>query len=248
MARTYDDEPVATATFSPIPPAASNTKSYTKWAKMLASHLYRSHPLRLWRCRKPSLVSRPDETEGDFTVRLRDTLREKRDLDVEKLRRRYAPKLARLADRISRAEQRVEVEQSQYSQKKAQTAISVGATVVGALFGRKLGSLGNVGRATTAMRGAGRASRERGDIARAKERLAAARQQLKELERQFEADLDTLQSDIDVDALDIQEVKVACRKTDLEIQPLIPRLDPLSRRPGGDCRTGLRGVMGRWRV
>ena len=91
VARTYDDEPVATSTFSPLPPAALNTKSYTKWAKMLASHLYRSHPLRLWRCRKPSLVSRPDETEGDFTVRLRDTLREKRDLDVEKLRRRYAP-------------------------------------------------------------------------------------------------------------------------------------------------------------
>ena len=142
-------------------------------------------------------------------------------------------KLARLADRISRAEQRVEVEQSQYSQKKAQTAISVGATVVGALFGRKLGSLGTVGRATTAMRGAGRASRERGDIARAKERLAAARQQLKELERQFEGDLDALQSDIDVDALDIQEVEVACRKTDLEIRPLILIWTPFRVGPEG---------------
>ena len=43
---------------------------------------------------------------------------------------------------------RVEVDQSQYKQKKMQTAISFGATVVGALFGRKLGSVGNVGRPT----------------------------------------------------------------------------------------------------
>jgi hypothetical protein len=42
------------------------------------------------------------------------------------------------------------VEQSQYKQKKMQTAISFGTTVVGALFGRKLGSVGNVGRAATA--------------------------------------------------------------------------------------------------
>jgi hypothetical protein len=37
--------------------------------------------------------------------------------------------------------------------------ISIGATVVGALFGRKLGSVGNVGRATTAMRGVSRSAR-----------------------------------------------------------------------------------------
>lgn len=44
------------------------------------------------------------------------------------------------------------VEQSQYKQKKMQTAIPFGTTVVGALFGRKLGSVGNVGRAATASR------------------------------------------------------------------------------------------------
>jgi hypothetical protein len=61
------------------------------------------------------------------------------------LRERYAPKLARLGDRIRRAPQRVEVEKSQYRQQKMQTVVSIGATVLGALFGRKLGSVGNFG-------------------------------------------------------------------------------------------------------
>ena len=165
---------------------------------MLAGHLYRERPLRLWRCRKPPVVSNPGESEGDFKIVLRAAVREQRDLAVEKLRHRYAPKLARLQERIRAAEQRVEVEESQYSQKRAQTAISIGATVVGALFGRKLGSLGNVGRATTAMRGAGRAARERGDIARAKEKAGVLRTQLKELEQKFEDDIEALEGTIEI--------------------------------------------------
>ena len=218
---TLDTEPQVGARFSALPAAAANTKSYVKWKKMLASHLYRERPLRLWRCRKPRLVSGLGETEGDFKVRLRDSLREQRDLDIEKLRTRYAPKLAKLQERIRAAEQRIEVEREQYSQKKTQTAISVGATIVGALFGRKLGSLGNIGRATTAMRGAGRAARERGDIGRAHEKLSVLRGQLKDLERKFEDDITDRKGTIDVEALDITELRVACRKTDLEIQNLM---------------------------
>ena len=134
----FDSEPARGATFSQLPAKAANAKSYAKWQKMLASYLYRERQLRLWRCRKPALVSRPGEAEGDFKISLRAAVREERDLAVEKLRQRYAPKLARLQERIRAADQRVEVEQSQYTQKRAQTAISIGATVVGALFGRKL--------------------------------------------------------------------------------------------------------------
>ena len=215
----FENEPKEGATFSSLPPAAANAKSYAKWKKMLASSLYRDRRLSVWRSRKPALVSTVGESEGDFRVRLREAMREQRDLQVEKLRGRYAPKLARLQERIRAAEQRVEVEQAQYSEKKTQTAISIGATVVGALFGRKLGSLGNVGRATTAMRGAGRASRERGDIARAKEKVSRLRKQLSDLEQKFERDIDALHAKVSREP-DVTQVKVACRKTDLDIQPL----------------------------
>ena len=47
------------------------------------------------------------------------------------------------------------------------------------------------------------------------------RDQLKDLERRFRDDIAERKGAIDVEALDITELRVACRKTDLEIQTLM---------------------------
>ena len=187
---------------------------------MLASHLYKGRPLRLQKCKVPRCMSRPGETEGEFQVRLRDQCREERDVAVEKLRRKYAPKLKRLKDTIARAEERIEVEQSQYRSQKTQTAISLGATVLGALFGRKVGSVGTVGSMATTMRGAGRASREKEDIARAVQRADKARTGLQELEIEFEEETVQLRDKYRPEDLICEERLVRPRKSDLEVSRL----------------------------
>jgi hypothetical protein len=96
--------------------------------------------------------------------------------------------------------------------------ISVGATVLGALFGRKLASTGNVGKATTAVRGFGRASREKGDIARARADLEAQRIKLEELERKFEDDVDRLDEDLDPSHLALEEILIRPRKADINVE------------------------------
>ncbi|MEZ4292616.1 MAG: hypothetical protein R3E53_19590 [Myxococcota bacterium] len=117
------------------------------------------------------LVSSPGEDEGAFHGRLADLVHADRDLEIEKLRKKYAPKLARLQERIARAQDKVEREEEQYADRKTQTVVSLGATLLGAVFGRKLGSAGNIGRAASTMRRAGRAARERADIGRAEDRV-----------------------------------------------------------------------------
>ena len=213
-----DDEPEVDARFASLPAAAADPKTYVRWAKMLKSHLYREHPLNLWRCREFKKISNPGEGEGDFRVRLRQLLHERRDLEIEKLRKRFAPKLTRIQERIRRAETRVAKEQSQYQQQKMQTAVSIGATVLGAIFGRKLTSVGNVGRATTAARGAGRTARERGDIARAQENVEVLRSQLVELEREFEESLEDARTDVDDTALEFEELAIRPKKADISIE------------------------------
>ena len=59
--------------------------------------------------------------------------------------------------------------------------MSVGATVLGALFGRKAVSMGTLGRATTAARGVSRIGREAQDVARAQANLEALGAQREEL-------------------------------------------------------------------
>jgi hypothetical protein len=213
-----DDEPEEGAEFAALPSGAARVTTYTRCSKMLRTHLYRNRPLRVWSCRDPRGLGRPGQREAEFRAQLRQTLHEKRDRELEKLRKRYAPKLARLGDRIRRAEQRVEVEKSQYQQQKMQTVLSVGATVLGALFGRKLGSVGNVGRATTAARGAGRAARERGDVQRSQENLAALQAQLAELEAEFEGNLESVRGAADDAEIVCEEVAIRPRKADLAVE------------------------------
>jgi len=213
-----DDQPEADARFASLPGEAADPKAHAKWAKMLESHLYREHPLALWRCREFKQISKPGESEGDFRVRLRQLLRERRDLQIGKLREQYAPKLARTHQQLRRAEERVEKERSQYQQQKLQTAVSLGATVLGALFGRKLGSVGNVGRATTTARGVGRVAREHEDVSRAEQSADALRGQLADLERELESSLEDLRAEVDDSALECEALAIRPKKADLSIE------------------------------
>ena len=70
-----------------------------------------------------------------------------------------------------------------------QTAISVGATVLGALFGRKALSATTIGNATTAARGAGRTMKQAGDVGRAEETVGAIDQQIQDLDAELQSEI-----------------------------------------------------------
>jgi hypothetical protein len=123
-------------------------------------------------------------------VRVTEASHEARDEVTERLRKKYAPKIATLQERIRRAEQAVARESAEASTSQLQTVISVGATLIGAFLGRKAVSTSTLGRATTAARGVGRAMKDRQDIARATETVEALRLQLSELEAAFRAEIE----------------------------------------------------------
>jgi hypothetical protein len=212
---TPQPEPVPGASFAQearLPDAAA----IRTWTKMLVSALYRDQALTLWECAQPKACSRPGQSRSEFLAELALAAREARDLEVEKLRRHYAPRLERLADAIRRAEDRVDVEQDQLAQSKQNTAISLGATVLGALFGRKLASYGTVGRAGTAMRSAARVRKEKGDVERARERADAAREKLAALEEELQERLSAIVADNAEPEL--RSRTVAPRKSDIQVE------------------------------
>ena len=98
-----------------------------------------------------------------------------------------------------------------------QTAISVGATVLGAFLGRRVASVGTVGRATTAARGVGRAAREKEDVERAQRDIEALQQQLADLEAEFQQGTGAIENLADPGAVDVKEEVIRPRKTDITI-------------------------------
>ena len=209
------------ARFNALPALATKPATYKSLGKRLANHCYRSCAVTLFSCSELKLTSTATETEGDFRARMRQVFREHRDLAVEKLRKKFKPKLARLEERIRKSRAKVEKEEEQYSQKKYQAALSLGATVLGAIFGRKLGSRGNIGRATTTARGVGRAARERGDIERAKEDLHEFREQLDEMERELHEQIEDLEYGTNPDEIELTEKAISPRKSDIAVAKVV---------------------------
>ena len=184
--------PAEGAQFSAPPAVAGKVKNYEAWGKDFSGWLFRNQKVELLRSPSTKEASRPGESERDFRVRLQQTGREQRDTQSDSLRKKYAPKMTALQDRIRRAEQMVERQQTESRSSQLQAAISVGATILGAFMGRKTISATTIGKATTAIRGAGRAIKESQDVGQAQENMQALQQQLADLEAQFKAETDAL--------------------------------------------------------
>jgi len=192
-----ESSPTDGAQFGSVPSAASKAKNYETWSKDFSGWLFRTQKVDLLKSPSTKEVSKPGESERDFRVRLQQSGREARDKQSDSLRQKYAPKIAVLQDRIRRAGQMVERQQAESRSSQMQAAISVGASILGAFLGRKTISATNIGRATTAIRGAERAIKESKDVGQAEENVSALQQQLAGLEAQFKTETDALASATD---------------------------------------------------
>jgi hypothetical protein len=210
--------PTSGAGFAPVPPAAAKAKNYAAWKKALADSLYRTQKLEVYKSPALGEVSKAGESQRDFRVRLQHAAREERDLRAEKLRQKYAPKIAALEERIRRALQMVDKQTEQATQSKFQTMVSFGTTVLGAFLGRKALSAGTLGKATTAARGLGRSVKESQNAARAQENVEALRQQQADLDAQFQAELQDLDSKIDPLTEQLETLSIRPKKTNISIR------------------------------
>ena len=208
--------PPEDASFGTIPGGSVSKSRFRSYRKELRDHVYQHQPRTLWQCKRLKLRSKPDESKGEFAARVQLAVREKRDAKVEALTARFEKKLERLAARTERAEARVEREKGQYEQQKLQTGISMGATILGAIFGSR-----GMGRATSAARGAGRVARERQDIARAERDVDALEAQQRALEDELDHEVRALQSDAALEVPEIEEVLVRPKKADIRVPEVV---------------------------
>jgi hypothetical protein len=228
-----DPEPAPGATFGPLPAAAARPKSYQGWTRDLAGWLYRGRKLELFRLPGSRQLSRPGESERDFRIRLGESGREQRDHLKAELRRRYVARIAALEERERRAGQAVSREQEQVSQAGLQAGISLVATVLGAVLGRKAVSAGSVGRATTAARSAGRVLKERQDVGRAQETLDAVARQRADLEAALAGEVAKLEASGDPLTAPLELVAIRPKKSDVAVRLVALAWAPFATTSGG---------------
>jgi len=193
--------------------------------------LARTFHWTLWKSPSLKMTSQPDETERDFRLRLEQRAREVRDEELAKLRKKYANRIATLEKQLMTARHRVQREEEQYKGQAAQTAISMGATILGAIFGRRGGT---IGRATTAARSASRAYYGKQDVQRAMEKAKAAKERIAELEKSLEREADQLARKFDPMGENLEEIVVRPKKADIDVRWSGLLWIPFRRKEGGD--------------
>jgi hypothetical protein len=229
-----EKSPADGAAFMPLPADLAKPKKYATLTTALKDHLYRVHRLTIWKCKSPKATSRADENEGDFRSRLSQALREERDLAVEKLRQKYAPKVAALQEQLRKAEQRKAKEEEQAKTQTWGTMLTVGSSLLGAFLGKRTLSATNVGKAATAARSAGKLAKERGDIAYAEENVEAVQQRLTALDAEFKAETEKLSAHVEPTAIELEEVTLQPKKSDITISQVALVWTPWSVAAGGE--------------
>lgn len=212
-----ESHPQDNSEFQELPDELSVKKSYSKWESTLKDSLYRNRRLSLWTCKALSATSNLDESESDFRIRLRHAAREERDLRVEKVRAKHASAFRTLEDRIRRAEQKVERETAQRSEKTMSAGISVLTSIAGALFGRKLRSVTNVTRAGSAMKSASSIAKESADIRHANDALESLLERRADLNAEVEDDVARIQDELDPTLMELDQQEIKPRKSDIEV-------------------------------
>jgi hypothetical protein len=216
-----DKAPQAGARFAPLPPELARAKCYADWTKSLKNYLYRERTLDLWACPEVKEFSRPTEAEREFRLRVAQASREQRDREVVKLREKYAPKKSGLEDQIRRARERLDREQSQANKSTWDATVSLGNTVLGALFGRKALSQTNVTRAATTARAAGRAAQQHGDVDSAGASLEVLERKYAELGAKFREEVGQLDAALRPEALTLERLPIRPRKADITVEQVV---------------------------
>jgi hypothetical protein len=217
-ANDLEKSPQSGSLFSTLPSPANQAKNYSDWEKDFADWLYGSQRLNLMQSTNLKITSNPGEDERDFRIRLSQAAREQRDELADALRKKFTSKIATLQERQRKAEATVEKQEEQAKKAKLDTALSVGATLLGAFAGRKVLSQSNISKARSAMRGATKAMDEGKDVQRAVETVEALKAQIAELQTEFDSEMADLKEKIDPMTEPLETLNIKPRKADIQVQ------------------------------
>ena len=205
----------AASSYAPLSHIFYGLKSLRSLEKEFDDFLYHSMRLPLLKVSSLKLVASPGETEPQFNKRISDLLREKKETEADKIKERYEKKQRQLNIRLEKAYARVDKEKGDVKAKGIDTALSIGATIFGALFGRKTLSVSNANRTVRSARGAGRVLKEQGDVQRAEDAVALILEDVDALAQELQEKLSLLAVRFDRENYDLETINITPRHSDI---------------------------------
>jgi hypothetical protein len=222
-----------TCLFGHLPRETAKPKAYDAWKKSYADFLYRNQKLSVFKCDDLEEISKPNESERDFRLRLAQAAREKRDQQAEQLRQRYGPKIAAIDEHIRKAIQVAEKKNQASITSKLMALLSFGTSILSAFLGRKAITATTVGKITTSANKAGKSIKDSKDASMAEENVEVLKTQKEAIEAQFKDEVAKLETTIDPQAAALDEVQIRPKKSNISVRVLALAWVPWWKTNGG---------------
>ena len=209
-------DPVASAGFAELPGFAMNAANYNQVQKDFAEWLYRNERAEIFSCPSLKEWSKFGETEQDFRARLLHQAHEARDAANEKLRAAAAKKVATLEGRMETATHQLAKEKAEASSSKMQVGASVLGSILGGLFGRKIG-VGTITRGSSAIGKATTAYKQSQDVALAESKIAKLKEEIEAIQAELQAGMEQLAASFDPATLPLETESLKPTKSDIKV-------------------------------
>ncbi len=211
----YDIQGVENCEYEDLPTFISDAKNLKPLEKEFKNYLYREKKITLYRIENLKLESEIEESKEDFKVRALDYLREEREEEIEKLKKKYTKKRNTIEKRLARAQERLQKEEADVSASTTNAMLSFGMTILDAFLGRSAIKRSTTAKAGSTLRSAGKVYREKDDVSRAQERVKEIEDELYDLEDSLSQEIEELQDKYELDNYDIEEFYIKPRRSDI---------------------------------
>jgi hypothetical protein len=199
--------------FDAIPEKANNSKEFNKIAKDFVNWLYRNMELELRKHKKLNIFQHPNESIRDFTIRLQQAARERRDEEVDKLNDKYSKQIDRLRNKLRKFERELVSDEAEYEARKREEMLGIGGTVIGVLMGRRPTSAG-----TTIARRRRMSTKAKMDLEETKEDIIELKKEIDVLEEKLKKAVSEISKRWEKIDEEIITEKIRPRRTDIQLQ------------------------------
>jgi len=208
------DAPASGTSFEAPPPTWLRKGAAALLSRSFSAWVYQSRAVTLARCVATQTVAGLGEEPGVFRARVALAAREARDAGIAAIQARYAARMSAQADRVSKAQARLEKEKADATAANLDTVATWGGAIFGAIFGG--GSA--VSKVTRAARTTNRNLGAHDDVTAAREALATAKTEHARLAAELDREVGDLAARLSPDNLVFDTVEVRARKADTDVR------------------------------
>lgn len=205
--------------FSELPFEFLQEKNYQDFKKNFATYLYQSQSYTLYESKEYRLLSKEEETEADFRIRLSQVMREKRDEKVKQIKAKFAEKEKLLSEKIRKKEESLNDKQQRTFIQRLETWLSFAMTFFGVLVGRKI-TKGTISSTGTSLRKVGKLGKDTQQVKSAEEELKGYADQLDELKASLENEMENLKAEENPQSIELKVIKIYPRKMDISVDEI----------------------------